>query len=77
MNCSREKLAVTVLRERLDGEGLGDARHALEQAVPAGEQADHHPLDEAFLADDDALDLEHHPLERAGVAARACGSAGH
>ena len=35
--------------------------------MPARQQADHHPLDQALLADDDPLDLEHHPLERAGV----------
>ena len=53
--------------EGLDGERLGDAGHALEQAVAAGEQRDGHPLDHAVLADDDLLDLEQRPLEhRAG-----------
>ncbi len=64
-------------RERLDGEGLGDAGHALEQAVAAREQADHHPLDEAFLADDDALDLEHDPLQRSGVGGGRASWFGH
>jgi hypothetical protein len=35
--------------------------------VPAGEQRDQHPLDQAVLADDDPLDLEQHPLQRGGV----------
>ena len=52
--------------ERLDGERLGDAGHALEQAVAAGEQRHEHPLDHPVLADDDLLDLEQRPLEVAG-----------
>ena len=71
MNCSREKRAADRAGQRLDGEGLGDARDALEQAVALREQADHHPLDQALLADDHPLDLEHHPFERRRVG-RGC-----
>ena len=35
-----------------------------------GEQADDHPLDEPLLADDDPLDLEHHPFECGRVGRR-------
>ena len=52
------------LGERLDGQRLGHAGHALEQHVALGEQADQHPLDQLVLADDDPLDLEDRPLER-------------
>ena len=34
--------------------------------MPAGEQADQHPLDHQVLADDDALDLEQRALEQRG-----------
>ena len=51
------------LGERLDGQRLGHAGHALEQAVAPGEQADEHPLDQPVLADDDPLDLEERALQ--------------
>ena len=47
------ELEVDRLRERRDQEGLGQARHALEQQVPAGEQRDQESLDDHVLADDD------------------------
>ena len=83
------ELAADGGRQRLDREGLRDAGHALEQHVPAGQQGDEHPLDQAVLADDDALDLEQHPLQLGGVDRRrdrrggtraldrGAGSAGH
>ena len=49
--------------EGLHGQGLGQTGHALEQQVPAGEQADQEALDHAVLADDDPLDLPRHHLE--------------
>ena len=64
VNCSAGERAGHGAGERLDGQRLGHAGHALEQAVPAGQQADHHALDQALLTDDDPLDLEHHPFER-------------
>ena len=70
MNCSAGERAADRARERLDGERLRHARDALEQAVPLREQADHHPLDQALLADDHPLDLEHHPFERGRVRGR-------
>ena len=48
----------------LDGERLGEAGHALEQHVPAGEERHEQPLEHPFLADDHALDLEERGLER-------------
>ena len=54
-------------REGLDRERLGDAGDALEQDVALGEQGDQHPLDQAVLTDDDALDLEQDPLQPGGV----------
>ncbi len=51
------------------GEGLGHARYALDEAVAAGEQADHGPLDHAVLADDHTLDLEEGVFEEVGSGA--------
>ena len=42
----------------LDRQGLREARHALDQDVPAGEQADEHPFQHLFLARDHAPNLE-------------------
>ncbi len=42
--------------ERLDQLGLGEAGHADQQRVAAGEQRDQRALDHAFLAEDDAAD---------------------
>jgi hypothetical protein len=38
--------------QRVDEQGLGQARHAFEQAVPAGEHGHQHLLDDIALADD-------------------------
>jgi hypothetical protein len=54
------------LGQGADGERLGHSRHALEQAVPAGEQGDQHPLDQVVLADHDPLHLEQRVLEDGG-----------
>jgi hypothetical protein len=51
------------LRERLDGQRLGNAGDTLEQHVSLGQQADQHALHELVLADDDALDLEDGPFQ--------------
>ena len=53
--------------ERRHGERLRQTGNALDQAVAAGEQADHRPLDHAVLADDDPLDLEQRVFEEFGV----------
>ena len=60
--------------EGLDGERLGDARHALEQDVPLGEQAHQDHLDQAILTDDHLLDLVGDPLEQIGVGGRPGGA---
>ena len=56
--------------ERLDGQGLGQPGDALHEQVPAGKQGDRHPLEQDVLADDGALDLEEHRLQRVGSLAR-------
>ena len=50
-----------------DREGLGQAGHALDEAVAPGQQADEGPLDHPVLADDHPLDLEQGVLEEGGV----------
>ena len=50
-------------RCRLDRQRLRQARHALDQQVAAGEQADEHPLEHRLLAGDDPPDLEERLLE--------------
>ena len=47
--------------ERLDQLGLGEARHADQQRVAAGEQRNQRALDHAFLAEDDAADARPGP----------------
>ena len=64
MNWTRRKRAAEHLGERLDGQRLGEAGHALEQHVAAGEQRDEQALEHRVLADDDALDLVQRVLER-------------
>ena len=48
---------------RLDGERLGQAGHALDQEVAAGDEADEDALEHLVLARDDALDLDQRLLE--------------
>ena len=68
VNWMRENVALMRLRQRLDRERLREARHALDQAVAAGQKADQHALDHVALADDDLADLGEHAVEerRAG-----------
>ena len=54
----------------LHGQGLGHPGHALQQAVPAREQRDEHPLDHPVLPDDHPLDLEQGPFEQGRVLRR-------
>ena len=51
--------------ERAHGQGLGEAGHALEQHVAAGQQRDQQALEHRVLADDHALDLVQRPLDGA------------
>ena len=52
------------LRRRLDRQRLREAGDALDQQVPAREQADEHPLEHRVLSRDHALDLEEGLLEQ-------------
>ena len=65
--------------ERLDRERLGQAGHALDEHVPAGEQRDEHALEHPLLTHDDALDLEQGRLELAphGSEVACCERLGH
>ncbi len=62
------------LRERRNGQGLAEAGDAFEEAVATGEQADEHPLEHAFLADDDAAELDEHLLEASTGCAERLGA---
>ena len=53
----------------LDGQRLREAGHALDQEVPAGEQADEDALEHLVLPGDHALDLEDGALEQLAVGA--------
>ena len=66
MNWTRLKLTAENACERLDGQRLGEPGDALQQDVPAGEQRHEHALEHRVLADDDALALVEHLLERGG-----------
>ena len=46
------EIGLQVPGHRLDGAGLGEAGEALDQQVAVGEQAEHHALDDAGLAED-------------------------
>ena len=59
--------------EGLADEGLGQAGHALEQAVAARQEAHDQALDGPVLADDDLLDLEDRGLEALGVVGGGAG----
>ena len=50
------------LGQAADEQGLGQAGHALQQDVAAGEQGDHHFLEDSFLPHDDLADLRAHGL---------------
>ncbi len=62
MNWMRRKVRRDGLRQGLDRQRLGEAGHALEQHVAAGEQADQQPVDQVALADDHVADLLAQPV---------------
>ena len=66
MNWMRLNSPPIVSASGLDGHGLGEARHALDEDVAADEQRDDEPLQEVVLADDDLLDLVEQALHRGG-----------
>jgi hypothetical protein len=55
-------------RQGLHGQRLGQAGHAFDQQVALGQHGDQHALEEAVLADDDALDLVEDLLHQRGGA---------
>ena len=57
VNWMRLNLSDIVSASLLTKQRLGQSRHAHQQGVPAGEQADRQPLDDVALADDDAAQL--------------------
>ena len=63
------ELAADRLGEGLDRHRLGQARHPLDEQVPAGEQRDEHPLQQQVLPDDRLLDLVEGLLQRVRRAA--------
>ena len=63
VNCTRRNVELERLPERAHEQRLAQARHAFEQAVAAGEQADEQLLDDGFLPDDDASDRRAHLRE--------------
>jgi hypothetical protein len=65
------ELAAADAGDALQGQRLGQAGHALDQYVAAGEQGDQHPVEQAVLTDDDAPELV-----KDGLQALARGPAG-
>jgi hypothetical protein len=55
------------LGERAHRERLGEARHALEQHVTAGEKTDQQSIHHVVLTDDAARDLSRHILHESGI----------
>ena len=53
----REYFSCKRARQGAQQRGLAQARHAFEQHVAAGEQADQHAVDDVVLADDDFGDF--------------------
>ena len=64
VNWMRLKLRSRICGQRADQQRLGQAGHAGQQAVPAGEERDQQLIDDVVLADDDLAQL-----------ARRCGAA--
>ena len=63
VNCTRRNCPAEHLGQRLDGQRLGQAGHALEQHVAAGQQRDEQALEHRVLADDHPLELIQRVLE--------------
>ena len=57
------KLRLDGRGQRADGQRLGQARHAFEQDMAVGEQADEQPVHQMFLADDDLADFLAQPAD--------------
>ena len=63
VNWMRLKLRFSDVGQRADHQRLGQARHADQQAVAAGEDGDEQLLEDALLADDDLAQLGLEPGE--------------
>ncbi len=63
--------------EGADGEGLGDAGDAFQEAVALGQERDDHPFDHVLLADDDLLDLGDGALQQGCGLVDVVGGQGH
>ncbi len=61
------ELGVDGVADGAHGERLGQSRHALEQHVAAGEQADQDALDHVALTDDDLADLGHQIIDEGAL----------
>ena len=55
------------VRQGLDGQGLGQAGHPLQQHVATGEQADQDAVDHRLLTDDDLADLGDKLVDEGGL----------
>ena len=64
------------LGERADGQRLGEAGHALEEDVAAGQQADQQALDHRVLPDDALAQLLRDPFRELAAGRRARRSSG-
>ena len=67
------ELAAHGVGQRLDGQRLGQARHAFDQQVALGQHGDHHPFEETVLADHHPLDLVEDLFHQLGGALRPVG----
>ena len=86
MNWIRRNGGVQRVGEGPDRQRLGEAGHALQEEVAAGQQGDEHALQHLVLADDDTPDLEQDGLgggagigriERDERRVRTTGGVGH
>ena len=66
----RLKLPLHGARQGGDGQRLGQARHAFDQQMAAGQQRHHHPFQEMILADHDLLHFVEKMLQALMRAAR-------
>ena len=71
MNCRRANVPPTTFATVSTARVFATPGTPSKQQVPAGEQADQHPLDEPVLPDDDLLDLEDGALEALTFGGRA------
>ena len=61
------EVAADRFRQRLDGHRLGQARHALDQDMPARQQGHHQPFQQVVLPDDHLFYFVQHAFHRQSV----------